>query len=111
MIGEESSIQILAANLREFWRVPPVAAEQRHLDSLLLCLTRNQTDFGVVARDIDGLRTRRFDGSQLCVEVRIAGAIALVRDNRTSHLLEVPDKDVCKTHGVVILYVAQYRNL
>ena len=59
MVGIETAIDRIAADLGQLGRIPTVAAQQRHLDAQLPRLNRNVADIGVVARNENHIRLAR----------------------------------------------------
>src|SRR5205823_3220229 len=69
------------------------------------------TNFRVIAGKKNRLRIFGFDCRQLRAEIRVAFAVAFVRNNGPAHFLKVLDKDIRKPNGIVIFDVAKNRDI
>src|SRR5882757_6741680 len=70
-----------AADRHKRGRFPAIAAKNGNADAKLLCLQGDQTRFGVIAGNKNAVRVRRLDGRELRVEILVATAVILLRDD------------------------------
>src|SRR5260370_42550780 len=65
MIRDVVTVECFTAQLKQLRRVPTVSAQQRHIDSELLCLFGNYPDLAVIAKHVDHIGISRANRSQL----------------------------------------------
>src|SRR5262249_25532888 len=84
-------------DLEKLRRLPTVPSKNRHSDSKLARLERNQARFGVVGGDEYRVWISWFDGGELGVEIFVPPAELLLSDDRAPLSLEALSKILCQT--------------
>src|SRR6267142_6343949 len=88
MIRDVVTVERFTAKLKQLRRIPTVTAQQRHVDSELLCLFGNHPDLAVIARHVDHIGISRANRSQLSFIIAIALCVRLLGDYLAAELFK-----------------------